>query len=68
MADEMTDASNKEQVVVCLRHVKKDLEVMEHFVGLYEVKSIKSDVLVAFLKDVLLRLKLSLKKLQRTVL
>ena len=61
MADEVTDASNKEQVVVCLRHVNKDLEVMEQFVGLYQVESIKSDVLVACLKDVLLRLNLSLK-------
>ena len=60
MADEVTDVSNKEQVVICLRHANQDLEVSEEFIGLYHVHSIKSDVLVACLKDVLLRLNLSI--------
>lgn len=60
MADEVTDVSNKEQVVICLRHVNDNLVVSEEMIGLYHVESIKSDVLVASLKEVLLRLNLSL--------
>ena len=35
MVDEITDAANKEQVVVCLRWVDDIFEVHEMFVGLY---------------------------------
>ena len=48
MADEVTDVSNKEQVVVCLRS--------ENFVGIHCVDSIGSDTLVATLKDTLIRM------------
>ena len=60
MADEVTDASNGEQVVVCFRWVGEDFEPHEEFVGLHKVDSIKADVLVAVLKDTLLRMNLKL--------
>lgn len=60
MADETTDASNKEQLVVCLRHVDDDLEVHEDFVGLYEVENTEANTLVPVLLDVLQRMNLSI--------
>ena len=56
MADEVTDVSNKEQVVVCLRSVDNNLEPQENFVGIHCVDSIGSDTLVATLKDTLIRM------------
>ena len=35
MADETTDISNREQLVVCIRWTDSDLEVHEDFIGLY---------------------------------
>ena len=64
MADETTDTSNHEQVVICLRWVSNDFEVHEVFMGLYFVESIKADTLTAVIKDVLQRLNLSLSKLR----
>ena len=55
MSDETTDVSNREQVTIILRWVDNDFGVHEEFVGLYEVPSIGSDVLVAIIKDTLLR-------------
>ena len=37
MADETTDQSNCEQVVIVLRHVDDALNVHEEFIGLYVV-------------------------------
>ena len=37
MADETTDVSNKEQVVVCIRWVDSNITVHENFVGLRPV-------------------------------
>ncbi len=51
MADEVTDSSNKEQVVVCFRCINKDFEPHEEFVGLYQVDSIKSNTIFEILKD-----------------
>ena len=72
MADETTDTSNHEQVVICIRWVSKNFEVHEEFMGLYNyiyififfVKLIKADSLIAVIKDVLQRLNLSLAKLR----
>ena len=47
MADEVTNASNKEQVVMCIRSVDESLEAYENFVGIHNVQSITADVLVA---------------------
>ncbi|XP_066925948.1 zinc finger MYM-type protein 1-like [Clytia hemisphaerica] len=60
MCDEYTDQSNKEQMTFCVRTVDNQLEVEEDFLGYYEVHNIKSDTLVAAIKDILLRLNLPL--------
>ena len=59
MADKVTDSSNKEQFVVCLRWVDHDLVTHEELVRLYAVDNITSETLVNSLKDVLLRMGLS---------
>ena len=59
MANEVTDSSNKEQFVVCLRWADQDLVAHEELVGLYAVDNITSKTLVNFLKDALLRMGLS---------
>ena len=60
MADKVTDASNKEQVIVCLRTVDDNLEPHEDFIGMHHVDSISSKVILATLKDTLLRMNLPL--------
>ena len=50
MADEVTDSSNREQVVVCIRWIDEDFEVHKDFVGLYRVESTAADILVTVLK------------------
>lgn len=61
MADEVTDLSNREQFVVCLRWVDHEtFEVNEDLIGLYQVDDITSLTLYSTLKDVLLRLNLSI--------
>ena len=47
MADEVTDASNREQVVVCFRWAGSDFEPHEDFVGLHKVDKVNADMLVA---------------------
>ena len=59
MADEVTDSSNREQVV-CLRWVDQHFEPHEEFVGLHVVDTVASDRITAVLKDVLLRMNLNL--------
>ena len=59
IADEVIDSSNKEQFVVCLRWVDHDLVTQEELVGLYAVDNITSETLVNSLKNVLLRMGLS---------
>ena len=60
MADEVTDASNREQVVECFRWVGSDYEPHEDFVGLHKVDKVNADTLVAVIKDVVLRMNLDL--------
>lgn len=60
MADEVTDSSNKEQVVICFRRVDEQFEVHEDFVGLYQVDSIQSSSIIQVLKDTILRLNLAM--------
>ena len=65
MADETTDASNKEQVVIIFRYVdNNDVSVEEEFIGLYCIPSIELDTLVSILKDSLSRLNLPLSKVR----
>lgn len=60
MVDETTDISTTEQVVMVLRWVDPTLAVHEDFIGLYATDSIEANSLVAIIKDVLLRLNLTL--------
>ena len=52
MADEYTDVSNKEQFTFCIRWVTDGLEVMEKFLGFYEIPNINSGTLVSVIKDI----------------
>ena len=58
MVDEVTDSSNKEQVVICFRNVDEEFQCHEDIVGLYQVESIKSDSIVEVLRDTMLCLNL----------
>ena len=62
MADETTDVANQEQVVICLRWVDDNFEIHEEFIGLHQVDSIAASTLTQVIKDVLLRMNLSLDK------
>ena len=62
MADEVTDSSNQEQVVICLRWIDTNLEPQEDFIGLCKVESTAADVIVKVLKDTLLRFNLSINR------
>ena len=60
MVDEVADASNHEQFVICLRWVDQCLEVHEDVIGLYKVDNIKANTLCTAIEDVLLRLAIPL--------
>ena len=61
MADELSDLSNREQFVVCLRWVDvKTFDVSEDLIGFYQVDDITAATLRSILKDILLRLNLSI--------
>ena len=63
MCDECMEASNKEQLVICIRWIgNKDLEVHEDVIGLYVVADISVATIVKSIKDVLLRMNLGLNK------
>ena len=62
MYDKCTDASNREQVVICIRWINNELEPQEDFLGLYKVGDICTSTIVAVIKDTLVRMYLSLSK------
>lgn len=68
MADETTDISNKEQVALVVRRVTDDLEVYEEFLGLYTVASTDAAMISAVIKDLFIRMNLSLDKIAWAVL
>ena len=37
LADETTDVSNRQQLVVCIRRIDDGLQAHEHFIGLYKI-------------------------------
>ena len=55
---------NKEQIVICFRHVDENLMGHEEFVGWHVVESTEAASLYGVVNDVLLRLNLSTKKLR----
>ena len=59
-ADEVTDCSNKEQVVVCIRLVDDKFEVHEDFVGLHNVDDITAATNVHVVTDTVCHMTLSL--------
>ena len=60
MADKVTDSSNREQFVICIRWVDSRLIAHEDLLGLYQVPDISSATLVQCLRDVLTRMSLSI--------
>ena len=56
MANEVTDSSNREQIVVCLRWVDQHFEPHQEFVGLHVLNAVASDMITAVLKNMLLRM------------
>ena len=60
ICDEYTDISNKEQLTSCIRRVDKELEAHEDFLGFYNVPDVGAETIVSAVKDVLLKLQLSL--------
>jgi len=60
MGDETADSSNREQLVIVLRHVDADLMTQEEFICLDKVATIDSNTLTRSIKDALVRLNLSI--------
>ena len=60
MADEVTNASNDEQFVLCLRSVDDDLVPREDLIGLYRVTNNCVDILISRIRDSLIRINLSM--------
>ena len=54
MADESTDASNIEQLVICIHWVDKAMTVCKEYIGLMPVAQTIADTNVVCIKDVLL--------------
>ena len=65
IADEYTDISNKEQLSLYIRWVNSGtFEVFGDFIGFYQIQDIKSNAIVAAIKDILLRLQLNFEDLR----
>ena len=60
MADEVTDSSNQEQFMLCLRWAGEDLNPHEELIGLHVILNICVDTLVASIRDTLIRMNLSI--------
>ena len=58
--DKYTDVSNKEQLTICLRWVDDYFQSHQDFFGFYKLKDIKSNTIVAAIRDVLLKTQISL--------
>ena len=68
MADETTDASNKEQLVIIFCYGDHEVEVHEKLVDPYQLERTDAKTVVTVLKDVLTALNLDIHKLRRPVL
>ena len=64
MADETTDASNREQFTVIIRRVSENLQVDEEFIGLYQTSTTDAATFAALIKNVFIRLNVSIKMLR----
>ena len=63
MVDETRDSLNQEQATMVIRWVCDSLQVSEEFVGLYQVPAINADTLTSAIKDVLLRMNLTMARI-----
>ena len=59
LCDEYTDISNKEQLTLCIRWIDEEREAQEDFLGFVNIPNIRSDTIVAAIKDLFIRLGLS---------
>lgn len=64
IVDGTQDAGRKEQMSVCIRHVDDNFIPHEEFVGMYEPPNTTGATIATCIKDVLLRLDLSLQNLR----
>ena len=64
MCDEYTDVANKEQLSFCLRRIDEDFCAKEDFLGYYKLPNIKSDTIVAVIRDSLIRFELPIQNLR----
>ena len=48
----LTDLSNTEQMVFCLRHMDDQLDVHEEVIGLHSLESTSADSIVFTIKDI----------------
>lgn len=62
MADEATDVANVSQLVLCIRWVDDELNTYEDFIGLHSLDEMNANMIVRVIKDVLLRMNISLQK------
>ena len=63
MCDECMDASNKEQLDICIRWIRNsDFEVPEDVIGLYAVADISAATIIKVIKNALVRMNLGLSK------
>ena len=60
ICDEYTDISNKEQLTTCIQWVDKELETHKDYLGFYNVPDTGAATIVLAVKDMLLKLQLSL--------
>ena len=60
MADESTDSSNREQLVICMQWIDDELEPQEDFLGMYKLDSTDANAISMVIKDTLLRMNHSL--------
>ena len=56
VADERTDVSNIEQLIICICWVDKEMTVCEECIGLMPVAQTNADTIVISIKDVLLHM------------
>ena len=62
MGNETSDISNTEQFVICIRWVDDDLNSREEFIGLHSLGITNPHTIPKVIKDILLRMNISLKK------
>lgn len=62
LADETTDISNREQLVICLRWIDCNLDVHEDFLGLYKIDDTGAETISKAILDALLRLNINITK------